>query len=96
MYTIIKDGLEIGIVEQPTYIRMQDNGAYGMCSESEAQGIAYDDKPYHVLGLPELPGAEDVAIVEFDIGKRIFEQQQTIDVLLGNDIYREAEVNEDE
>lgn len=93
MYSIIKDNLEIGIVDQPTYIRMQDNGAYGLCSVYEAEGIAYDGTPYHVYGMPELAGEgiESVALVEFDIGNRIFEQQQTLDALLGNEIYRTAE-----
>lgn len=96
MYSIVKDNLEIGIVENPTYIRMQDNGAYGLCSKEEAQGIAYNGTPYHVWGMPELEGAESVALVEFDIGNRIFEQQQSLDVLLGEPVYREAEVTEDE
>ena len=96
MYSIVKDNLEIGIVEHPTYIRMQDNGTYGLCSEAEAEGIAYNGTPYHVWGMPELAGAESVALVEFDIGNRIFEQQQSLDVLLGHDIYREAEVEENE
>lgn len=93
MYSIIKDNLEIGIVDKPTYIRMQDNGAYGLCSVYEAEGIAYDGTPYHVYGMPELAGEgiESVALVEFDIGNRIFEQQQTLDALLGNEIYRTAE-----
>lgn len=97
MYSIVRDNLEIGIVDQPTYIRMQDNGAYGLCTEAEAEGIAYNGTPYHVWGMPELAGAEaSVALVEFDIGNRIFEQQQTLDVLLGEPIFREVEVKEDE
>ena len=94
MYSIVKDNLEIGIVDQPTYIRMQENGCYGLCSEEEAEGIAYNNTPYHVWGMPELAGAESVALVEFDIGNRIFEQQQTIDVLLGNPVYREVKEEE--
>lgn len=96
MYSIIKDNLEIGIVDRPIWIRMQGNGAYGLCEEADAEGIAYNNTPYHVWGMPELAGAESVALVEFDIGNRIFEQQQALDVLLGDDIYREAEVEEDE
>lgn len=96
MYSIVKNDIEIGIVEHPTYIRMQDNGAYGLCDKADAQGIAYNNTPYHVWGMPELEGAESVALVEFDIGNRIFEQQQALDVMLGKDIYREAEVTQNE
>lgn len=98
MYSIVKDNLEIGIVDKPTYIRMQENGAYGLCEEADAEGIAYNNTPYHVWGMPELAGegVESVALVEFDIGNRIFEQQQSLDVLLGQDIYRAAEVEENE
>lgn len=98
MYSIVKGNLEIGIVDKPTYIRMQENGAYGLCEEADAEGIAYNNTPYHVWGMPELAGegVESVALVEFDIGNRIFEQQQSLDVLLGQDIYRAAEVEENE
>lgn len=98
MYSIIKGNLEIGIVDKPTYIRMQENGAYGLCSVYEAEGIAYNGTPYHVYGMPELAGEniEDVALMEIDIGNRIFEQQQTIDTLLGKDIYRAVEEEENE
>lgn len=93
MYSIIMNNLEIGIVDKPTYIRMQENGAYGLCSVYEAEGIAYNGTPYHVYGMPELAGEniEDVALMEIDIGNRIFQQQQVIDTLLGNEIYRTAE-----
>lgn len=95
MYSIVKDNLEIGIVEHPTYIRMQDNGTYGLCEESEAQGIAYEGVPYHVWGMPEMEGVESVALVEFNGGTRMLEQQRIINALLGNIVEDEGEVMED-
>lgn len=96
MYSISKNGIEIGICEQPTYIRLQDNGAFGLCSEEEAQGIAYENTVYHVYGMPEIEreGIEDVALVEFNGGARILEQQTIIDALLG--ATAETEVSTDE
>lgn len=94
MYSIVKDNLEIGIVERPTYIRMQENGAYGLCDETEAQGIVYEGTPYHVWGMPKMENVESVALVEFNGGARILEQQQILNALLGNITEVESEVTE--
>lgn len=84
MYSIIKDNLEIGIVDKPTYIRMQDNGAYGLCDRAVAQGVVYDNTPYHVWGMPEFDEDENVAsvmLVERDSGKSVFDLiQQNADL----------------
>ena len=71
MYTIIKDGAEIGMTEAPTYIKMQENGSFGLCTREEAQGIAFEGKVYHAYGLqlfPDSVAAESVALVESDAG----------------------------
>ena len=46
MYRIMQNGVMVGLGDKPSYIRMQDNGSYGFCDKSDAQGIAVDSKPY--------------------------------------------------
>lgn len=73
MYQIILNGSELAVTERPTYIRLQSNGAYGLCERADAQGIAYEGTPYHVQGFPDL-GGEDIQTVilyEIDGGKRL-------------------------
>lgn len=40
MFKIIKENKVLGIVSNPTWVRMQDNGCYGLTIEDNAQGIA--------------------------------------------------------
>lgn len=47
MYILKKDEAEIALVNEMRYIRMQDNGAYGLCDKREAEGVAADNKVYH-------------------------------------------------
>ena len=71
MFRIIKDGVSIGLTEQPTYITKADNGCYVLCPEAQARGIAYQDTPYHVIGRPPMEGAEDVMLEAVDGGSEI-------------------------
>lgn len=77
MFKIIKasSGESLGMTEAPTYIKKADNGCYNLCPEaSEAPGIVYGGAVYHLLGRPELDGAEDtVALEETDAGKELVE-----------------------
>ena len=77
MFKIIKanSGESLGMTEAPTYIRKADNGCYNLCPEaSEAPGIVYGGVVYHLLGRPELDGAEDtVALEETDAGVELAE-----------------------
>ena len=65
MYKIIKDGVLVGITTAPTYIKMQENGCFGLCPREEAEGIAFDGKPYSLNGRMKMDGVE-VASVEED------------------------------
>ena len=75
MYTITKSGLEIAVTERPTYIRLQSNGAFGLCNREQAQGIAWEGTPYHVEGMPEFDreGVQTVSLAEIDGGKRVMQ-----------------------
>lgn len=73
MYTITKSGVEIAVTERPTYIRLQSNGAFGLCTREQAQGVAWEGVPYHVEGMPAIDreGIETVTLTEIDGGKRV-------------------------
>lgn len=77
MFKIIKanSGESLGMTEAPTYIRKADNGCYNLCPEaSEAPGIVYGGVVYHILGRPELDGAEaTVVLEETDAGMELTE-----------------------
>ena len=64
MYKIIKDGVIVGITGAPTYIKMMDNGCYGLCSEEEAQGIAFDGVAYHMDGRTKMDGVDTTSVEE--------------------------------
>jgi hypothetical protein len=64
MYKIIKDGVVVGITGAPTYIKMMDNGCFGLCSKEEAQGVAFDGVPYHLDGRAKMDGADTTSVVE--------------------------------
>ena len=55
MYQIIKDNTVMAYVDNPVFIRMHTNGCYVSTTEDEAQGIAIESTPYHILGREELP-----------------------------------------
>jgi hypothetical protein len=46
MYSLKKDGNEIALANTMHYIRMQENGAYGLCDKREADGVAADNTVY--------------------------------------------------
>lgn len=83
MYKIIKDGAVMAYVEQPHYIRLHENGCYVKAAEEDAQGIAIQSIPYHLLGKEELPGAvATVGVSEVDGGTVIINQQDGINALI--------------
>lgn len=81
MYQIKKDGVAVAMTERPTYIKRQENGCFGLCSEAEAEGIAHEGTVYHLLGRPDLDGAETVMLEETDVGGTLGEIQAAVDDL---------------
>lgn len=47
MYSLKKDGNEIAMANEMHYVRMQENGSYGLCGKLEADGVAADGAVYH-------------------------------------------------
>lgn len=64
MYKIIKDGATVGLTGAPNYIKKLDNGCYGLCSEQEAQGVAFGGVPYQLEGKSEMGGLDMVTVTE--------------------------------
>ena len=46
MYRLTKDGKGIALANTMHYIRMQENGTYGLCGKLEADGVADDNTVY--------------------------------------------------
>lgn len=47
MYSLKKNGNEIALTNDMHYIRMQDNGVYGLCDRQKADGVVADGAVYH-------------------------------------------------
>lgn len=76
MYKIINaEGRELGMAEQPYYIRLSESGSYAPCSEKEAQGVALNGDPYHLFGRAAMEGLETVVLAETDAGRILLEQE---------------------
>lgn len=46
MYRLMKEENEIALANTMHYIRMQENGAYGLCDKRKADGVAADNTVY--------------------------------------------------
>ena len=80
MYRIKKADQLLALVDEPVYVRMQENGCYGLCDLSQAQGIALNGTVYHLEGAPALEGAEDVTAEYVDNGVLLFEKADRTEV----------------
>ncbi len=73
MFKIIKGDQTLAIVANPKWVRLQSNGSFALCPESEAGGVVVGGVVYHILGRAELPDKEDVSVIEIDAGNIIDE-----------------------
>lgn len=72
MFKITKDGATVAMTEDPNYIKQAENGCFVLCPEAEATGIAHNGTVYHLLGRPDMAGAEiTVMLEETDAGAEI-------------------------
>jgi len=66
MYEINKNNTRLSIEDKVRYVRLQSNGIYVLCDESDAQGIVVNNEHiYHLAGRHALPDAETVTTHEF-------------------------------
>lgn len=78
IYEIKKNDETIAIVDNIKYIKMQDNGSYGLCSEEEAQGISVNGIAYQLYGRT-LEGCEEVNILPVETGEVLFDNRKEIE-----------------
>ena len=81
MFKILKNGVIVGMTEAPNFIRRQENGCYGLCSEPIASGIVFEGIVYHLLGRDALDGVESVILEETDAGAEIVKVNATGGIL---------------
>ncbi|MBR1646163.1 MAG: hypothetical protein IJ685_05220 [Selenomonadaceae bacterium] len=71
MYKIINanGGAVIGRTETPRFIRKKiSTGCFVNAAEKDAQGIAFQSKPYNLQGRDGVGAEKTVILVEFDLG----------------------------
>lgn len=90
MYKLIDlSGQLIGIVKDPYYIRLQENGFYGRCSEKDAQGITYNNVVYHISNRPEMNQTEpDIVLVVKDDGDVLYDLMSQLSDFIVDQEYR--------
>lgn len=66
MFKITKDGATVAMTEAPNYIKQAENGCFVLCPEAEATGIAHNGTVYHLLGRPDMAGAEITVMLDFN------------------------------
>lgn len=75
MFKIIKEDKILGTVATPTWVKLQDNGCFGLCTEEDAHGVVVNSVVYHIAGKPELPGHNTVVVAPID--EIAYQQEQT-------------------
>ena len=99
------EGVFVGTQVTAVYIRLLENGYYGLCDEKEAQGVVINGEPFHLEGREELAGLETVTFTEINgnfymkkledenkiLQAKEEEQQELLDIITG-----ESEVAADE
>ncbi len=50
MVKFLKNGSLLALVEQPSWVYLQENGAYGLCDYENAQGVAINGIVYNLAG----------------------------------------------
>jgi hypothetical protein len=84
MYRIIKiDGIELGITDSVTYIKIGSSGCFTITGKEDAIGIAFHSVPYNLVGHSDIDGAETVVVCTIDGGAEVNGLLNTINVLLG-------------
>ena len=67
MYEIYKNGVLLSREDKARYVKLQANGIYCLCAESEAMGIVVNnDYICHLDGKPALFGMDTVTMREVD------------------------------
>lgn len=60
MYVFKKDNKEVAALDLPIWVKLQANNCYGLCSESDAQGIQFGGTVYSIEGRETMPNTDVV------------------------------------
>ena len=60
MYVFKKDSKEVAALDLPVWVKLQPNNCYGLCGESDAQGIQFGGIVYSIEGRETMPNTEVV------------------------------------
>ena len=61
MYVFKKDGQEVAAQEWPVWVRLLENGCYGLCDAADAQGVVLGGTVYSLSNRTPMEGTEEVA-----------------------------------
>jgi hypothetical protein len=82
MYKILKDTVVLATVNNPSWVKKQDNGCFSLCEENAARGVVVDGTVYHVTGKPELSDCESVVLSE--ISETAYQIEQNAALIASN------------
>lgn len=83
----------LGYTEKVNFIKKQANGVYGLCSEEQAQGIAYDGKTYKLYNKGENIEGDVVVVTDIDFSK-IYEKINVTNSIAFVTLAEESKIDE--
>lgn len=84
MFRITKtDGTELGITDSVLYIKIGASGCFTPTTKENAIGVAFKSVAYNLIGHSEIENADTVEVSSVDIGERIHDVSDAINILLG-------------
>lgn len=78
MFRFHRDGAQVVTLRDPVWVKVLDNGCFGLCREEEAQGVSIDGAVYHIAGREDIPGVETVSVGEVSESAYQKEQAQAL------------------
>ena len=79
MYVFKKDSKEVAALDLPVWVKLQPNNCYGLCGESDAQGIQFGGIVYSIEGRETMPNTSVVTMEVVDsvpyMNEKIFKQE---------------------
>jgi hypothetical protein len=78
---VLQDGTEVGMTEEPFWIKYGSSGCLTPCGKAEAVGVAFNSTPYNLFGRTDIAGAETALLIDMDGGKDLMEKEAQIAAL---------------
>ena len=79
MLQIIKNGVVLVTVNNPTYVCKMENGCFALCPEANAQGVVVEGEVFHITGRPDIEGAEDILLVETSETEHVLAEKRAME-----------------